>query len=62
MESKTVHTPEIESLIAAIELALPYVDKVANTLPTTNSRLGRKIKATQHAREIRTAIAKAKGE
>jgi hypothetical protein len=45
-------------LIESLKLALPYVEKVANTAPTTPSRTLRKMQAIKDANAIREAIAR----
>lgn len=49
-------THRTADLIAALHLALPYEEKVAATLPTTNSRMARKVQAARDARAIRKVL------
>lgn len=51
---------EITELLAALELALPYVQRVAATVPFENARLGRKLQAEKDVRTIKAAIAQAR--
>jgi hypothetical protein len=52
-------TAECDDLIAALRLALPYVQKVASTAPTTFSREQRRLQACKDARAIQAVLAQA---
>lgn len=46
-------------IVAALKLALPYVQKIAATAPTTASREHRRLQACKDVRVIEAAIARA---
>jgi hypothetical protein len=48
-------------VLAALKLALPYVEHQASFAPTTNSRMGKVLQARKDCEIIRAAIAKATG-
>lgn len=50
-------TTQQDDLIAALKLALPYVQKAAGTAPTTLSREMRRLQACRDLRAVRAALA-----
>lgn len=50
---------ETDEMLAALNLALPYVQRVAATAPTTLSRMERQLRASKDVAAIRAVIAKA---
>jgi hypothetical protein len=55
-EAQTNSATQTLTLRQALELALPYVQKVADTAPTTNSRMGRKLQAQRDYRAIKALL------